>query len=155
MTLKTTRKESLNPEITIIFVYNAKSGLFNSVTDYVHKIVSSRTYKCNLCAITYNNLGMKKQWKLYIQQLKLPTRFMHEDDFNKTFPGYSNISLPTILIHIKTLPALLDGKLTNRIVKGFDDQLTELLNSHDLNKITSQDVLIEQLNLRLKPYLLD
>ncbi|WP_232221892.1 hypothetical protein [Methanococcoides burtonii] len=46
---------------TLIFVYNADSGLINEMKDYVHKIVSPSTYECNLCAITYGNTGIKNE----------------------------------------------------------------------------------------------
>ncbi|RNI14159.1 hypothetical protein EFE42_06005 [Methanohalophilus sp. RSK] len=32
---------------SIIFVYNADSGLLNEMKDYVHKIVSPASYGCN------------------------------------------------------------------------------------------------------------
>lgn len=38
---------------TLIFVYNAKSGLISAFGDMVHKIVSPATYPCSLCALTY------------------------------------------------------------------------------------------------------
>jgi len=43
----------------LIFVYNADSGLLNAMKDWAHKIVSPETYPCSLCALTYNNLGMR------------------------------------------------------------------------------------------------
>ena len=33
---------------SIVFVYNADSGLFNMVTDTAHKMLSPDTYECNL-----------------------------------------------------------------------------------------------------------
>ena len=52
---------------TLIFVYNANSSVFSQITDYVHKITSPQTYQCNLFKLTYDNLGMKKEWKTFIQ----------------------------------------------------------------------------------------
>ena len=43
--------------IELIFIYNAKSGIGNAFIDWAHKIISPKTYDCNLCSITYNNLG--------------------------------------------------------------------------------------------------
>jgi hypothetical protein len=37
----------------LLFVYNADSGLFNSIAEAAHKIVSPQTYRCDLCRITY------------------------------------------------------------------------------------------------------
>ena len=51
----------------LIFVYNANGGFFNGFSDYIHKLVSPKTYECSLCAITYDNLGMKKSGNLILQ----------------------------------------------------------------------------------------
>ena len=45
----------------LIFIYNTKSGLVNEMIDFAHKIVSSKTYDCNLCAISYNTFTKKKR----------------------------------------------------------------------------------------------
>ena len=37
----------------IQFIYNAKSGLANSIFDLAHKLISPDTYECNLCKITH------------------------------------------------------------------------------------------------------
>jgi hypothetical protein len=47
----------------LIFVYNADSGILNAIKDLIHKNVSPETYPCSLCAVTYDNLGMKREWK--------------------------------------------------------------------------------------------
>jgi len=43
----------------IIFVYNADSSLFANITDFAHKIVSPKTYSCNLCKLSYGKFSMK------------------------------------------------------------------------------------------------
>ena len=45
----------------LIFIYNTKSGLVNEMIDFAHKIVSSKTYDCNLYAISYNTFTKKKK----------------------------------------------------------------------------------------------
>jgi hypothetical protein len=118
---------------TIIFVYNANGGFFNGVSDYIHKFVSPQTYECNLCAITYDNLGMKKQWKSYIAELKLPTKFLHKDEFSKEFPNYANFTLPAILIQ--------NGEI-----------LEVLFSSEELNSLSTEEILIEQMKQKLSSY---
>ena len=54
---------------TLLFVYNADSGLLNSAKDYVHKIISPKTYECNLCAVTFGNFGIKNEWKRFVDSL--------------------------------------------------------------------------------------
>jgi len=51
----------------LIFVYNADSGLLNAMKDWAHKIVSPETYPCSLCALTYDNLGMRRPWREFIK----------------------------------------------------------------------------------------
>ncbi|MBT4352181.1 hypothetical protein HOD20_06640 [archaeon] len=80
----------------LIFIYNANSGIFNGTIDYVHKIISPKTYNCNLCAITYGNLGMKKKWKKYITSLPIKTEFLHKNEFNKKYG--INEELPAIFL---------------------------------------------------------
>ena len=82
---------------SIIFVYNADSGLLNAVKDYVHKIASPKTYSCNLCAITFGNLGMKKDWKTFIANLNFPVEFLHRDEFFERY-HLENIKFPSAFI---------------------------------------------------------
>ncbi|MEB1809225.1 MAG: hypothetical protein LPK26_18365 [Bacillaceae bacterium] len=70
----------------LIFVYHAKSGLWNGVLDSIHKWTSPETYPCHLCAITYGTVSMKRKWKEYIQSLPLPVMFYHLDDLPKGLP---------------------------------------------------------------------
>jgi hypothetical protein len=85
----------------LIFLYNAKSGLWNGVIDYVHKNVSPDTYACNLCAISYDNLGMKKGWKKFIQELEIDSMFLHLDEWQKEF-GSQAPKAPAVFIQEKT-----------------------------------------------------
>jgi hypothetical protein len=77
--------DKLDVKPKIIFVYNADSGLINTVTDYFHKIIKPSTYQCNLCALTFNNLGMKKIWKEFVNGLKVEVEFLHKDEFSKKY----------------------------------------------------------------------
>ena len=72
-------------DLKIVFVYNADSGVMNTVTDYFQKIVSPSTYSCRLCAVTYGNLGMKGEWKKFIENLPIPSQFLHKDEFYEEY----------------------------------------------------------------------
>ena len=74
-----------NETKTLLFVYNADTGLFSVVTDYAHKIISPKTYPCNLCALTYGNMGMNNKWKEFIANIKVPIAFLHRDEFVKQY----------------------------------------------------------------------
>jgi hypothetical protein len=98
---------------TLIFVYNADSGLFNTLTDVAHKIFSPQTYSCNLCALTHSNFGMRKEWKKFIETLKLPVQFLHADEL-KALDSVGNISLPVVLIREgERIETLVDADLIN------------------------------------------
>jgi hypothetical protein len=84
-------------ERTLLFVYNADTGLFSVVTDYAHKILSPKTYPCNLCAITYGNMGINKKWKEFIANLTVPVEFLHRDEFLKRFES-KETQLPAAFI---------------------------------------------------------
>ncbi|MBD3188209.1 hypothetical protein GF325_15345 [Candidatus Bathyarchaeota archaeon] len=74
-------------KLNLIFVYNADSGPINAIKDYFHKIFKPSTYDCNLCAVTFGNLGMKKSWKEFIGELECNVKFLHRDEFKEEYPG--------------------------------------------------------------------
>ena len=67
----------------LIFVYNAQSGVFNSLIDYFHKMISPSTYECSLCSLTYNNYGQVKAWKQFIRSLNIPIYFKYSDHLSE------------------------------------------------------------------------
>lgn len=89
----------------LLFVYNADSGLFNTLTDAVHKIISPSTYSCNLCAVTYGMLGMKREWKEFITGLEVKVEFLHRDEFTAQF-GVKE-ELPAVFSLTQEKPSLL------------------------------------------------
>jgi hypothetical protein len=78
----------------LLFVYNADGGLFGTVTDFVHKLVSPNTYNCHLCALTYGNFLMKQEWKTFLTQLPAEKMFLHKDEFEQQY--HSSAALPAI-----------------------------------------------------------
>ena len=72
---------------SLIFVYNADSGIFNSISDSIHKIISPSTYQCNLCKITYGITNEKDEWKNYISSLPYRVIFLHKEEFKKQYPN--------------------------------------------------------------------
>ncbi|MEJ7711582.1 MAG: hypothetical protein WKF84_17380 [Pyrinomonadaceae bacterium] len=80
---------------TLVFVYNADSGLFNGLADIAHKIFSPQTYQCNLCAITHSTFGMRDQWKTFINNLEAPVEFLHADEWRKRYRVH-DVPLPAI-----------------------------------------------------------
>jgi hypothetical protein len=80
---------------TLIFVYNANGGLFNTLADVAHKIFSPETYSCNLCALTHGNLGMRREWKQFVESLGRPAEFLHADELKASY-GIEGIRLPAV-----------------------------------------------------------
>jgi hypothetical protein len=69
----------------LLFVYNANSDLFSTITDFAHKILSPSTYQCQLCALTYGDFSVKQDWKNFIENLPIETTFLHKDEFEKKY----------------------------------------------------------------------
>ncbi len=80
---------------TLIFVYNADSGLVNTLLDIGHKIVSPKTYACNLCAITHSTFSMRDEWETFIAQIGCPVEFLHRDELAKQY-GLRDVGLPAV-----------------------------------------------------------
>ncbi len=70
----------------LVFVYNADSGMFNTLADIAHKIFSPQTYECNLCAISHSYLSERSEWKEFIEGLDVEYEFLHRDEFRKKYP---------------------------------------------------------------------
>lgn len=112
---------SENKGRTLIFVYNADSGLLNTIVDYAHKITSPQTYPCNLCAITFGNLGMKSEWKNFVESLDINVEFLHRDEFTEKYK--------------------IQGKFPSAFMKN--EELILFLNQKEMNALKSLDDLIE------------
>ena len=81
MKMSRERLEMKNSETELILVYNADSGLFNQIKDSLHKVVAPSTYQCNLCALTYGKVRKKTEWKVFIENLEIPAKFLHRDEY--------------------------------------------------------------------------
>jgi len=69
----------------LVFVYNADSGMFNTLTDIAHKVFSPQTYECNLCAISHSYFTERDEWKNFISNLGAECEFLHRDEFLKKY----------------------------------------------------------------------
>ena len=124
---------------SLVFVYNAGSDLFSTVTDYVHKILSPSTYACSLCALTHHHAGMKSDWKAFIRSLPYQSRFLHRDEFIESYPAYKEIELPAVLLKQDgMLQLLLSATKLNSFhdVGELKQALQTQLAQHDLGHYT-------------------
>jgi len=113
----------------LIFVYNADSGLLNSVKDLVHKNLRPKTYPCRLCALTYNNTGMRSQWKDFVNGLDNDVIFLHKDELKDQYPDMDP-ELPAAFI-------LIDGRMRSFISAG------------EMNGLGSLNELMEMVSSRI------
>lgn len=107
-------------ELELLFVYNADSGLFSTLSDFAHKIISPSTYHCNLCALTYGNFLMKKDWKSFIENLNMETAFLYKDQFMKKHGAIAE--LPAVFL-------IENGLIKQLITKS------EIESCRDLNEL--------------------
>ena len=89
----------------IIFVYNANSSIFSSITDSIHKVVSPDTYKCNLCKLTYGSVKMKKVWKEFVNNTLCEVEFIHKDESQKKYPEVKDF--PSVFTVMNGTPLIL------------------------------------------------
>jgi len=83
-------------ETVLVFVYNAESGLFNTLSDVAHKMFAPQTYACNLCALTHSTFGMRREWREFLESLDARPEFLHADELRSRY-GLTNLALPSIL----------------------------------------------------------
>lgn len=82
---------------TLLFVYNADRGMFNTLSDMAHKVFSPKTYACNLCAITHSTFSMRDEWKVFLETLDQEMEFQHRNEFREAYPG-DDTALPAIFL---------------------------------------------------------
>lgn len=88
-------KESKESREALVFVYNADSGVFNTLADAAHKIFSPRTYACNLCALTHTAVRMRGEWRQFLEGLGRPLEFLHADELAARY-GLKGVRLPAV-----------------------------------------------------------
>jgi len=113
-------KESQAARAALVFVYNADSGVFNTLADVAHKIFSPQTYACNLCALTHSTFGMRDEWKRFLDGLDCPPEFMHADELEARY-GVSGVPLPAIFRKDGESLELLAGADSINACRTLDD----------------------------------
>lgn len=108
----------------LIFVYNADSGLFNTVTDIAHKIFSPSTYECQLCAITHSAFSMREEWKGFLNSIEHEMAFLHRDEW-KQLHGDKADDLPAVYYGNETVELLISSEEINQCETI--DQLKDLI----------------------------
>ena len=81
----------------LVFVYNADSGVFNTLTDIAHKVFSPQTYACTLCAISHSYFNERDEWKDFIRSLEADCEFLHRDEFEEKY-DFKSPAFPSIYV---------------------------------------------------------
>ncbi|MCB1735629.1 MAG: GTPase [Gammaproteobacteria bacterium] len=82
--------------LPLIFVYNADSGRLNAWLDIGHKLLSPRTYNCDLCHLTHGVFRERAAWKAWREHSKRPLQFLHRDEFEARY-GATGYQYPIVL----------------------------------------------------------
>ena len=111
----------------LVFVYNADSGLFNTLTDIAHKVFSPTTYQCHLCELSHGYFSMRDEWADFIRGLELEGEYLHRDEFHQRY-GDLVEDFPAILLHRDGPPEpIIDAQTINACQSI--DQLKKLISS--------------------------
>ena len=108
----------------LIFIYNADSGLINTVKDFWHKALRPSTYQCNLCQTTFGTFGVKKEWKSFIKDLGIESEFLHRDEFLEKY-DIKDAKYPSAYV-------LKNGNLTLLITQEEMNKVATLTEMEDL-----------------------
>ncbi|MDD4137002.1 MAG: hypothetical protein PHT99_03790 [Methanoregula sp.] len=107
---------------TLLFVYNADSGILPGMKDYSSKTGGSQGKDCcNLTAITHSPIGMKKDWKRFVKELGIPARFLNRNEF------FSEVDTG-----ITTFPSILVQAGKDLLVVASTDEINRCQNLEDL-----------------------
>ena len=91
----------------LAFVYNANVGLGWAIIDSLHKTLSPATYDCQLCAVTYDAVRMRPQWRDWLRAQPWAAEFYHRQDFFAAWPDACATPLPAIFRRDGTALTLL------------------------------------------------
>ena len=118
--------------VKLVFVYNADNGLFNTLTDVAHKLLSPDTYHCQLCAITHGAFRERDEWRNYLESLDVECEFMHRNEYLAAYPHHYT-DLPAIFINSNNELKLCLGRKAIDAVDSVD-QLRALLEARCLGR---------------------
>ena len=103
----------------LIFVYNADSGITNTIKDIGVKLFNPDNYECLLCNLTHGTFRENPQWKTFRQNSDIEMQFLHRDEFEERYGAH--FDYPVVLSN--------DGPLTVAISK---EEMAHYANLEDL-----------------------
>jgi hypothetical protein len=116
---------------TLLFVSNNDSGVLPKIKNYSSDKAVSPAVSCNLSVLIHSPVGIKKEWKRFMKEQKIPSRFLDRNEFRAEFgPGVTKF--PVVFIRI--------GK-----------SLSVLINTDEINRCRELEELISLFEKRLHP----
>lgn len=79
----------------LLFVYNADSGILNSVIDSAKKLLSING--CPLCSLTHSLAGERTEWKSCKESIGVPIDYVHRDELTPQIKSLVGKELPCVL----------------------------------------------------------
>lgn len=115
----------------LLFIYNANAGKGNTLLDVAHKILSPKTYNCNLCDITFGVFTENKIWKKFREESSVEMVFLHKDEFAKAYASKfkHKFTFPIILVETSNGLEVLLGTEELKALKQPEDLIGILNNS--------------------------
>ncbi len=114
----------------LLFIYNAKSNIVNKTFDFMHKIISPKTYNCSLCLLTYDKFAERKEWTDFRNSLNIELKFLYSNNFENEF---SEEITDYPVVYLKS-----------------NNELIKLINTNELNSIKNLQELIKLVTDKLK-----
>ena len=130
----------MSEEKKLVFIYNADSGVINTVKDWWHKLLKPSTYSCNLCVQTFSAFGMKKDWKEFINKLNVPVEFLKKDKFSLEFLHRDEF---------KEKYDMPDAKFPSAYLHS-DSKLRLFISQDEMNSVKSLDELMGLVSQKIK-----
>ncbi len=100
--------------------------------DVAHKILSPKTYDCNLCDITFGVFSENRIWKSFREESSVGMEFLHKDEFAKTYASKFG--------HKFTFPIILAETGNGLEVYVGTEELNTLKKAQDLIRILKDRV---------------
>ncbi|MBD3213187.1 MAG: hypothetical protein GF311_11320 [Candidatus Lokiarchaeota archaeon] len=86
-----------NKSDKFILVFNIKDDTLASIKNYFHRSIRPSTYKCNLNALLTGPLGLKSDWKNFVEKLPFNVEYLHKDGFKDTLE-FNDVEFPSIFL---------------------------------------------------------
>ena len=88
----------MRPGRFLIFVHTCDRGNLSALKDYSQKLSAEKAPECHLLSLISTPVGIKKVWKRFIQELRIPARFVYRDEYEEEF-GELLTTLPAVFLH--------------------------------------------------------